>query len=132
MSGIVVTGYTDLMRGMRQLPAHTRKEIRGEFRIIGDKVAKAAQQNARWSKRIPPAIATSVTTKAVAVVARRARAPHVGIFEYGGRHPVFGNRDVWVEQKPRPYLRPAVAAVAPLVVPEMNAAMDRAIKKAGL
>ncbi len=131
---IVVTGYRELMRGMRALPAETRKEIRAEFKIVGEQVATAAKRNAA-NKRPPsivPSITTSVTQKAVAVVARRRIAPAAGIFEYGGRHPVFGNRAVWAPQEARPYLRPAVAVSLPLLVPQFDAAMKRAISKAGL
>ncbi len=135
MPKLEVSGYQQLMRGMRQLPAETRREIRAEFKQIGNQVAAAAKSNAanKRPSSIVPSITTSVTQKSVAGVARRRIAPAAGIFEFGGRHPIFGR---WVtgkgNQEARPYLRPAVAVSLPLLVPQMDAAMKRAIKKSGL
>ena len=66
----------------------------------------------------------------VSVTAGGKRAPEAVVLEHGGvegtfRHPVFGNRDVWVSQKARPFLAPAFKEGEELAV----AAADRALQK---
>lgn len=44
------------------------------------------------------------------------------------RHPVFGNREVWVDQRRFPMLRPAQQALRRRVTEQMNAAYDRVLE----
>ena len=56
--------------------------------------------------------------------------PYEGISQQGStsyfRHPVFGNREVWVSQNTRPYLWPAVRGRAR----DMRAAVEQAFEDA--
>ena len=56
-------------------------------------------------------------------------------FEHKGvpgnfRHPLFGNRAYWYEQRAHPYLRPAAEMLAPKVADEVLDAVGAAIDKA--
>lgn len=45
------------------------------------------------------------------------------------RHPVFGNRDVWVKQAPKPYFFKTVNPIGTRARRNVNRAMDRVAKK---
>ncbi len=45
------------------------------------------------------------------------------------RHPVFGNREVWVKQQPKPYFFKTVDRIGTRTRRDVNQAMDRVAKK---
>lgn len=47
------------------------------------------------------------------------------------RHPVFGNRNVWVSQSPKPYLAPALAASAKNIRRASEVAVIEVLRQAG-
>jgi hypothetical protein len=72
----------------------------------------------------------------VSVVAGGAKAPDAAPYENKGvdgffRHPVFGNREVWVDQKARPFLRPAAEATAPRVTEKVLENVGKVLDDAG-
>lgn len=130
-------GAGRLAVNLRRLPVEARKELRPQLRAAGELVRATAASNAGWSSKIPASlqVATSGSERrsAVAVVARRAMAPHARPYEgvTGNtqfRHPVFG-RDVWVSQACRPFLRPAVVSEQRHVVDLIGFAVDRALTR---
>lgn len=112
--------FTDvrLMVGeLGKLPPNIRTGLRTGFRAAGATTLATVRGNAGWSTRIPGSISLRVSTSAsragVTLRTNAATAPHARPYEgiaAGGsfRHPVFGNRNVWVAQATRPFLRPAV------------------------
>jgi hypothetical protein len=138
-TAFVVDGYKETLRAIRAFDPALRRELNRELRQEAAGVLIAARVNSAWSERIPSALALSVTAKDVAVRVKRARAPHGPLFERGGRgnsgtfrHPVFGNRNVWVAQNRRPFIQPAVDARRNQVVAGVAAAVQTAARKAGL
>ena len=55
--------------------------------------------------------------------------PYAGIFEFGGKHPVFGRKTAPVIQKPRPYLFPAIKANEDRIIAEAEKAITDAEEK---
>ncbi len=109
--------YRQVQRGIRELDREAQKQLNAHLRAEARAVASTAKSNASWSSRIPGSIGVSVTARRVAVKARSAKAPHARPFEGRSRgtlprasfrHPVFGDREKWVEQSTRPFLQPAV------------------------
>lgn len=136
---IVIDGYTTLLRGLKRFAPDVDKELRKDLRVIASGVAGEAKSRASWSTRIPAAIGVSVTNRGAGVKVSRRRAPHGPLFERGQRgnrgafrHPVFGNRDVWVSQRTRPYLQPAIDHHRDDVLRKSETALRTAIRKAGL
>ncbi len=120
---VTVTGAGEMGRGVRLLardlarvPDAYRAEVRKPIREGGKRWVAKAQANAGWSSRIPAAISVTVRfagdRAGVYIVSSVRKAPHARVYE--GivadvfRHPVFGNTDVWVPGKARPYILPAV------------------------
>ena len=96
------------------------KALKKMLRGAGDLIAADAKANiAPYSKSIPPTVKVRIAKTRVSVVAGGAGVPIGGLFELGNkghgksqaaarsgtfRHPVFGDRTVWVNQKMHPYL----------------------------
>jgi hypothetical protein len=101
------------------LPEELRKELRPEFLRAGRPLLEDARNRASWSTRIPAAMrlrmSRSRKNPGVALVVSSRLAPHARLYEFGAdrrgfRHPVYGNREVWVQQQTRPYIIPALRA----------------------
>lgn len=105
---------------LRKLPAETRKALRPQVREAGEVVAADARRRAGWSTRIPGTIRVRTSLRedrvGVQVMAGGPLAPHARPYENVAsrgntfRHPLFGDRSVWVSQEERPFLFPAAQA----------------------
>lgn len=89
-----------------------------------------------YSSRIPKTVTPFARGLTVGVRAGGASAPHAVPFEHDGvpgtfRHPVFGNRDVWVSQDAHPFLMPALVKEADNVERACAAAIDGVLLEAG-
>lgn len=129
-----------LIHDMGRIPDDLRKKLRPQLRAAGRLVADDAKLRASWSTRIPRAIGVRTsftkTRPGVSVVVNRKKAPHGRPFEHGGepgkfRHPVYGNRRVWVSQTARPFLAPAMRAKADAAGRRITEAVDEATRDAG-
>lgn len=124
-TGIDTTDFKNVIRVLRKEQPELAKQVRKQLRVAGEIVAAEARRNAaEFSKTIPPTIKVRTAGATVAVIAGGAKAPAASLFELGNtggsksataslggrfRHPVFGDRDVWVETPSRPYIRPSIA-----------------------
>lgn len=72
----------------------------------GEEIAKIARElAATFSSRIPAATGVYLTSEDSAIVATNgSEAPNAAPFEYGERHPLFGDREHWYKQPVRPYM----------------------------
>lgn len=134
---------SDLARDLYRMGPAARRQLRASFARIGQAAQSDARSRARWSRRIPAAIALRPITDMnrgrvgfeLRVSARQA--PHARAFEGittrndRFRHPVFGNRDVWVDQQARPFLWPAVHGRAPEAQRAATEAFEQAARDAG-
>lgn len=137
---VVIEGLPEFRRALKKYAPEVAKEFNKESRAVAVRITTVARENASWSRRIPGAIKPSVTAKGVGVRVVKKIAPHGGLYERGGsgdrsgsfRHPVFGNRDVWVTSPTRPFLRPAVEANRDEAMAAMLRAIENAKTKVGL
>lgn len=129
----------ELIKELGKIPKDLRTALRPGLREAGQEVAEDARRRASWSTRIPRAIRVSTTfsgrTPGVSVVVNKNKAPHGRPFEHGGgpgefRHPVFGNRQVWVSQKARPFLYPALVAKGDEAAKKIADVVDVVVRKA--
>lgn len=119
-----------LVRELKQIDPNLAAELRHKFRESARNVANDARRRApvktgALRKSIKPVI-TSRGQAGVKVSDESAR-----INEFGGRHPFFGNTDIWFAQKAHPYINPAVAAYQDNFMRDCIAAYNQAIVKAG-
>lgn len=123
-------------RALKQTEPELAKGLRTALRAAGELVASDARERASYSRRIPGSIRVRTTGLTVSVVAGGAKAPNAGPLEHGGRegtfrHPVFGNRGVWVDQPGRPFLHPALYARRAVAVSAVEAALTGVLHKLG-
>lgn len=132
-------GYGRFMADLALLSPEIRKETRAELRKIMEDVGDTARSKASWSSRIPGAIKASVGTKNLGLTVRAADAPHAKAYEglaSGGsrssfRHPVYGNRNVWVTQSTRPFAMPALAEREDEALRRVEDALESAARRLG-
>lgn len=87
-------------------------ELRRGIKAAAAPMVRGVKAEASWSKRIPGAVKTSVSFAkkgaTVKIVVDAKRAPEAAPLNNAGkssafRHPVFGSRENWVNQKSRPF-----------------------------
>lgn len=129
-----------LVNDLRKIGDGVGRNLGKEFKKAAGPVAQQARANASWSSRIPGAISVGVSSSrrfpGAQIKVSKDKAPHARLFEFPGRggsfrHPVYGNREVWVEQRGRPFIRPAVRQMGGDFVKAADRAVDSAAKAAG-
>lgn len=118
-----------LMRDLRKISPELVKEVKAKFRSAAKPVLADAIR--RQPKRSGELRRKTKLRMARGKVEIRSSARHARISEFGGRHPVFGNREVWVRQEPAPSIFPAVEAGRADFVRQADNALFVACKKAG-
>lgn len=137
---IGAVGALRLAQMLREVPEDIRRELARELNALGQDVRATAAANASWSRRIPRSLNVRTTfgnRAGVTITARSAVAPHARPFEgVGGnaafRHPLFGDRETWVNQATRPYLLDAADAHRPALVRAAVEAIDAALTRSRL
>lgn len=126
---VEIDGLSEFLRDLKKFEPAVSKAFRTRLRKAVKVVADDAKRRApRKSGKLVKGIAPSVTNTGARLL---SKAPHARIHEFGGRHPVFGNRNNWVFQPARPHIFPAVEAGREAVNKEALAALDDAIKEIG-
>lgn len=96
-----------------KMPKEIKAKIRPLLRKTGQGALTAVRGNASWSTKIPRATRLQISLAGkrpgVAVVTRLTQAEGSRALEHQGRpgkvrHPLFGNRKVWVTQPARPFM----------------------------
>lgn len=127
--------FKNFARDLRAADPALAASLRKKLKEAGDIVAVDARARASFSKQIAPTIRTSVRVTSVSVSARGVLADLMELGNKGGsvgafRHPVFGNKNVWVSQSMHPYLQPAVDAKGDEACERIFDALDDAVRVA--
>lgn len=129
-----------LVKDLGKIPPDLRKALRPALKKAASPMLADAKRRAAYSTRIPKAIRIAVTyskkTAGVRLIVNAKRAPHARTLENLGqrgtfRHPVFGDRETWVNQDARPFLFPAVFAHAPAISKAIDATVERVATEHG-
>lgn len=114
-------------------------EVTAAMAEIGETFAKAAKAEAgKHSKSIPPTIRSVPAGHAVAVRAGSQDVPLAALYDLGNagkggrkkdtfRHPVFGNRNVWADQKRYPFFAPTRKLLRKWINQRMDRIWDEAL-----
>lgn len=118
-----------VLRDIRGISPDLAKAVRRNLRAEAKKVSddarrRAPKESGKLARSISPRVSSSGQSSIV------AKSPYSKIHEFGGRHPVYGNRDVWVKQEARPYMLPAVKDGREDFFKAADAALKEAAKKA--
>jgi hypothetical protein len=131
---IDTSSFAKFARDLKRAEPRLAKSLRTNMKAAGEIVAEDARQRAGFSSRIPQNIKVGVAGSRIRVYVSAKKAPEARPLEHGGRegsfrHPVFGNRENWVPQPARPFLRPALRAKSALVVIAAKKAVDDALRE---
>lgn len=135
--GIEASDLAAFQRDLKRADADSLKLFRAALKRGGDIIANDARGRiSGTSSRIAGSIKVGATNKGVYVRAGGAKAPHAAAFENLGkggnfRHPVFGNRKVWVNQRAVPYLLPSLEGNLDRVMDLVGDYLDQMTKEAG-
>jgi HK97 gp10 family phage protein len=131
-----------LINDLRKIGDGVGRNLGKEFKKAAEPVAAQARSNASWSSRIPAAISVGVSSSrrfpGAQIKVAKGPAPHARLYEFGSgrrsksfRHPVYGNREVWVEQATRPFIRPAIRAKGNEFIKACDRAVDETARAHG-
>jgi Bacteriophage HK97-gp10, putative tail-component len=106
-----------LIADLGKIPPDLKRELRPALKKAGQPVLAEMRSNASWSTRIPGATRISTSfggaRPGITFVVSSKTAPGARPIEHKGqqgnfRHPVHGDRNVWVAQRARPFFYRAV------------------------
>lgn len=131
---IDTSSFAKFAKDLKRVDEKLAKDLNRNLRAAGELVAAKARANASWSSRIPQSIKVRRSSNAIKVLSLRAQAPEARPLEHGGqpgtfRHPVFGDREVWVSQPARPFLHPALIETGPAAVLAAKKAVESALRE---
>lgn len=146
--GTDTSDFKKLARSLRRGEPEMYVKLMRALAESAEKVASDARSNASFSSKIPATIKVRETALQVTVTAGDASAPTARLLEVGNAgprgarraqgdtfaHPVFGDKDNWVEQPMHPFLAPAIEKNAEVTDALVAAAIGSttAIANAGL
>lgn len=130
--GVDVTSQKELaklFRDLRKVAPEVAKATRKRFKV-------AAQPILDDARRRQPRRSGELRRKTKIRIARgrveiRSSAPHARISEFGGRHPLWGDRDQWVNHPASPAIFPAVKAGRAQFIQKAKEAAYLGCKEAG-
>jgi hypothetical protein len=117
------------MRDLRKLAPAVAKETRKRFKTAASPILNDARS--RQPKKTGELRRKTKVRIARGRVEIRSSAPHARISEFGGRHPVYGNREVWVNHRAAPAIFPAVDAGREKFIQAAKSAVDLGAREAG-
>lgn len=134
---IEIEGLKEIRRDLKRYSPELNKALNKNFKELVKKVVVLAQNlSPKLQGEMPPGRTAGALAKGIkpvvtqSTVAITSKAPHARIFEFGGRHPVFGN-DTWVFQPKMAYLFPAVDQSGSDVSEAAEQALEQARREAG-
>lgn len=132
MLQVRVDGWAEFARDLRRLAPEVTKWMLRELRPVAVRIADDARSGApERSGRLRRAIRVRQRSGSPAVVVLHKQAPHARTVHFGLRHPLYGNRRHWHANPKVPYLADAVDSHRPEAVDAVEAALDRALTRAG-
>lgn len=137
-------GLEDLTRDLRAAAKSVQREVDRTLLEIGEELKEAAKEIAgRHSETVAGSIRMRALPGMVVITAGSDDVPIAALWESGNkggkrdnahaagvwfRHPVFGNSNVWVQQRRYPFLRPALEADRRRITKLMEQTWDRALE----
>lgn len=145
---IDTSGLRELATALRKTEAKAYKDYRKALRAAGEITAERARSiAAENSTSIPPTVKVRVAGAQVSITGGSKSVPLGGLYELGNtggaksaaasrsgtfRHPVFGDRDVWVDQPMHRYLWPAYMETRPATLTAIDGVFIEAFRSSGI
>lgn len=127
-----VDGWTEFARDLRRLEPEVRKDLYRELTAVARGIQADAKSRApARTGKLRGAIRIRQRRGAPAVVVLGSQARHARVVHFGLRHPLFGDRDNWYPNPTVRFLGDAVDAKRSEAVESVDAALNRALDRAG-
>jgi HK97 gp10 family phage protein len=124
-----IDGLRELRRDLKAIDKKLPRELNQRLKKVAEPIrADAAIRAPRRTGRLAGSLKVRTSGSKVFI---GSRLPYARIIHYGGRHPVFGNRERWAFQPPRPFIEQAARGRAHQVENEIFDAVEDLMKKAG-
>jgi phage gpG-like protein len=111
-----IQGLRELRRDLKSIDRKLPAQLNKRLKVAADPIAKDAARHApkRTTALLreprPGALARSIRVRTSgSKLFLGSSLPYARVVHWGGRHPVFGNRQVWVKEPRRPFLAEAVS-----------------------
>lgn len=134
MMRVEVVNYRLIQKELKVADVAVQKNLNKSLKVLMAEVVQQSRSAASWSNTIPAAIVPLAATTGAGVRVKKT-VPIAPLNERPSgnwRHPVFGNKAIWVDQPARPSVRPTVARARARLVPIANTAVNEAFKEAGI
>lgn len=127
------SNYKEVQRKLASVDPELKKQLKKDMKVLAGTVVTEARALASWSATIPAAIRPTSTALGAGV--RVSGSVPIAVLNErragAWRHPVFGNREVWVSQKARPSVRPVVEAKRAVLAATAEEIARAALRSAG-
>lgn len=124
-----------LIVDLSAIPDDMRGELDRDIRDGAEVILDEMHRRASWSTRIPGATTMRASGSGADISTATATAPHAPLYEgLAGdpfRHPVYGNRNAWVDQAARPFFYGSVDDKAAEVDERVDRGIERVLHRHG-
>lgn len=126
---VVIHGVRELRRDLKRVDKTLPRELNKRLKITLKPIVADAKRFATVRKgRIAKTIRPGTRGSAVFIGSKH---PAANIVHWGGRHPVFGNRQVWVQQNPRPFISWAIKGRGDDIERQVGDVVEDLMREAG-
>lgn len=131
-ASVEVKGLRELRRDLKRIDRDLPREINQELKRAGEPVLREAKRLAPRSTVPGPHVADSlkIGTRGSRLIIY-SRHPGVKTIHFGGRHPLFGNRGYWYDQKPTLFIPRAAERHQRETLRRISDTIEREMRRAG-
>jgi hypothetical protein len=126
---VQVDGLRELRRDLKQIDRTLPRKLNAEIKRGAEPMrAEAARLAPKRTGRLAASLKVGTSGSRVRIYSRRSGA---SVVHWGGRHPLFGNRNRWYTQQPNPFITRAVAHQAGRLERDIAHAVEALMRNAG-
>lgn len=129
MSSVRVDGLRELRRDLKQIDATLPRKLNAEIKRAAEPMRAEAARNApRRTGRLAASLKVGTAGSKVRIYSKRDGA---SVIHWGGRHPLFGNRQRFYAQKANPFIARAAERGAGSLERDLAHAVEALMRNAG-
>lgn len=99
---VEVEGLRELRRDLKAIDAKLPRELNKQIKRTAEPMRAEAARNApRRTGQLAASLKVGTSGSRVRIYSRK---PGASVVHWGGRHPLFGNRQRWYTQQPNPFI----------------------------
>jgi HK97 gp10 family phage protein len=128
-AGVRIEGLRELRRDLKVIDRRLPAELNRRLKVAAEPVrAEAARRAPKRSGALAGSLKVRTAGSRLFI---GSRLPYARVVHWGGRHPIFGNRQRWVAVPPRPFIDQAARANERKIENDVFDAIEDLMTKAG-